>query len=272
VAVPVAAVAGAVVCVIVAVTHAHKARWSTVYAARVTESASLRAHAAVPFMNPLSEADVDGAIAALELPAGARVVETGCGAAVLLRRVLAAHPGARGVGVDPDGAALALARAVGASDRLELIEARAQDAGLAPGAFDLVVNVAASHAHGGFPAALDELAALARPDGGLILLGEGLWTREPSAAFLDALGGATADELPMGVDALVSAARAAGLQPLATALSSEADFAAYEEALATEAERYDDEDARAYAEAIRARRALPDGATTFGFALLTLRR
>ena len=38
---------------------------------------------------------------------------------------------------------------------------RAQDAGLAPGAFDLVVNVASSQAHGGFPSAPRELAAYA---------------------------------------------------------------------------------------------------------------
>ena len=244
---------------------------STIYAARVTESASLRAHAAVPFMNPLSEADVDGAIAALELPAGARVVETGCGAAALLRRVLAAHPGARGVGVDPDGAALARARAAGVG--AELIEARAQDAGLAPASFDLVINVASSHAHGGFPDALGALRALARPDGGLVLFGEGFWAREPSPAFLDALGGATADELPLGLDALLDAARAAGLAPVAPPrVASAADWAAYEDGLATEAERHPDDEARAYAARIRARRALPGGRDTMGFALLVLRR
>ncbi|WP_445149158.1 class I SAM-dependent methyltransferase [Baekduia sp. Peel2402] len=237
----------------------------------MTESASLRAHAAVPFMNPLSEADVDGAIAGLELPAGARVVETGCGAAVLLRRVLAAHPGASGVGVDPDGEALARARAAGVD--AELIEARAQDAGLREGAFDLVVNVAASHAHGGFPDALRELRALARPHGGLVLFGEGFWAREPSPAFLDALGGATADELPLGLDALLDAARAAGLAPVAPPrVASAADWAAYEDGLAAEAERYDDAEARDYAARIRARHALPYGRDTFGFALLVLQR
>ncbi|HMJ32288.1 MAG TPA: class I SAM-dependent methyltransferase [Baekduia sp.] len=239
-------------------------------------SASFRAHAAVPFMNPLSEADVDGAIAALALPPGARVLDTGCGAGQLLLRVLEAHPEATGVGVDPDADSLARARA-DAEARVpgrapELIEAPAQDAGLPPGSFDLVVNVAASHAHGGFPDALDELAALARPGGGLVLLGEGYWMREPSDAFLAALGGATADELPLGLDALIAAARAAGLEPLAVAEATEADWAAYEEGLAAEAERYEDEDARAYARRIRERRALPGGASTFGFALLTLRR
>jgi hypothetical protein len=243
----------------------------------MSEHTSLRAHAAVPFMNPFGEAAVDAAIAALAPPDGARVVETGCGAAELLLRVLEAFPAARGVGVDPDPHALARARAAAAArlpeDRApELIEARAQDAGLPAGAWDLVINVAASHAHGGFPVALGALAALARPGGGRVLLGEGFWRRPPSPAFLDALGGATADELPLGLDALLDAARAAGLEPLATAVASDADWAAYEDGLATEAERHDDGDAVAYAHRIRARRALPDGRTTLGFALLTLQR
>src|SRR6185369_8058331 len=136
----------------------------------MTESASVRAHAAVPFMNPLAEADVDAAIGALTLPDAAAVVEW--------------------------------------------VAATAEDAGLEPEAFDLVMNVAASHAHGGFPAALGALAALARPGGGLVLFGEGYWTRPPSDDFLAALGGATADELPLGLDALVEAARAEGLEVL----------------------------------------------------------
>jgi SAM-dependent methyltransferase len=237
----------------------------------MTESASVRAHAVVPFMNPMAEADVDAAIAALELPAGAAVVETGCGGGAMLLRVLAAHPQvARAVGVDPDEDALAGARR--AAPEVEWIAATAEDADLEPDAFDLVVNVAASHAHGGFPAALGALAALARPGGGLVLFGEGYWTRPPSDAFLAALGGATADELPLGLDALVEAARAEGLEVLDEHAVTEADFTAYEEGLAAEAERYDDAEAIAYARAIRERRALPGGADTLGFALLTLRR
>jgi SAM-dependent methyltransferase len=240
------------------------------------QSASLRAHAAVPFMNPLSEPAVDGAIAALALGPSARVLETGCGAAELLLRVLETHPGATGVGVDLDGDALRQARAT-ASRRLPgrepaLIEAPIAEAGLTAGSFDLVINVAASHAHGGFPDALGEIAALARPDGGVVLLGEGYWRHEPSPEFLAALGGATADELPLGLDALLDAAGTAGLEPLAVSDSTEADLADYEERLATEAERYQDAEAIAYARHIRERRALPGGTSTLGFALLTLRR
>jgi SAM-dependent methyltransferase len=229
-------------------------------------------------MNPMAEADADGAIAALTLARDAAVVvETGCGGAELLLRVLEAHAGvARGIGVDPDPDALAGARRAAAErlpDRdVQVVAARAEDAGLEAGAFDLVINVASSHAHGGFPHALAALHELARPRGGLVLLGEGYWRRPPSDAYLAALGGATADELPLGLDALVDAARAAGFAVLDAREASTADWAAYEEGLAAEAERYDDADAAAYARRIRERRALDGAATTMGFALLTLRR
>jgi trans-aconitate methyltransferase len=238
-------------------------------------SVSLAAHAGLPFMNPLSEEAIDGAIAALQLAPGARVVETGCGAAEVLLRVLERHPEATGVAVDPDGDAL-LRAAMAARARVpgrepELLAAPADDAGLPAGAFDLVINVAASHAHGGFPEALDALAALAAP-GGAVLLGEGFWTREPSPAFLEALGGATADELPLGLQALEGAARAAGLEVVARAEASEDDWAAYEEGLAANAEALGTPDGDAYARRIRERRALPGGGSTMGFALLTLRK
>jgi SAM-dependent methyltransferase len=238
-------------------------------------SASFLAHRELAFMNPMQEAATDTAIAALDLPAGARVAETGCGSAELLLRVLEAHPTATGVGVDPDADAIAAAREA-AARRVPgrapvLIAATAADAALPEGSFDLMVNVAASHAHGGFPEALGELCALVRP-GGRILLGEGYWTQEPSPEFLAALGGATADELPLGLDALLAAVRAAGLEIEAVATASDADWAAYEEGLAEAAERLEGAEAAVYARRIRERRALPAGTTTFGFALLTLRR
>ncbi|QEC50121.1 class I SAM-dependent methyltransferase [Baekduia soli] len=239
------------------------------------ESASVRAHAAVPFMSPMSETAVDAAIAALALPPRARVLETGCGAAELLLRVLEAHPGATGVGVDLDRDVLERARRA-AARRLpgrapELIAAPAGEAALPPGGHDLVINVASSHAHGGWPAALGVLAGLVRP-GGLVLLGEGFWAREPSPAVLDALGGATVGELPAGLPALVAEAGRAGLTVVATAEAGAADWAAYEEGLAAEAARHPDPEAQAYARRIRERRALPGGTDTMGFALLTLRR
>jgi SAM-dependent methyltransferase len=230
-------------------------------------SASLLAHEGLPFANPLSEEDVDASIAELDPGAGARVLETGCGTAELLRRVVERHPDATGLGVDPDAEAIVLARP---RERVKLVVATAEDADLAPASFDVVVNVASSHAHGGFPAALGALAALTRP-GGAVLYGEGFWAREPTAEFLEALGGATRDELG-DHDELLAAARAAGLEPVFERVATAASWAQYEETLAANAERRDDPESAAYARRIRGRRALPGGTTTLGFALLVLRR
>jgi cyclopropane fatty-acyl-phospholipid synthase-like methyltransferase len=237
-------------------------------------SPSVAAHEGLPFANPLADADVAAAIGALNLPDGAVVVETGCGSAEMLARVLEAYPSARGVGVDLDADWLARARA-NLDARLPgrdvtLVHASAEEAGLEPGGYDAVVNVASSHAHGGYPAALGALAALARP-GGVVLLGEGFWLREPSEEFLEALGGATRDELGT-LDELHEHAGRAGLEPELVATASEDDWARYEEGLAANAQRRGDEESLAYARRILERRALPHGTTTLGFALLVLRR
>jgi SAM-dependent methyltransferase len=221
----------------------------------------------------MAVADVEGAIAALELPDGARVLETGCGSAEVLLRVLARYPSAVGVGVDPEGDWLRRARASAserpAGGRVEFVHGAADEAGLRPRSFDAVINVAASHAHGGYPAALGALGALVRPPGA-VLIGEGFWARDPSVAFLQALGGATEDELGTRQE-LIEHARAAGLTPVFEAIASPTDWTRYEEGLATNAEDRGDEDSLAYAQHIRARRALPEGTSTLGFALLVLR-
>jgi SAM-dependent methyltransferase len=235
-------------------------------------SASVLAHEGLVFAHPLDPAAVDRMIAALELLPGARVLETGCGSAELLVRTLERHPYATGVGVDLDGDWLARAEASAQErvpGRAEFVHAAAAAANLAPGSFDVVINVASSHAHGGCRAALPALAGLARP-GGTVVFGEGFWARTPSAAFLAALGGAAEDELPTH-DGLVGAARAAGLELAAEAVASDADWDRYEDTLAANAERRGDTDSAAYARSIRERRALPGARGTLGFALLVLR-
>jgi hypothetical protein len=236
-------------------------------------SASVVAHEGLSFANPLSESDIDAAIAALAPPPGALVLATGCGSAELLIRVLERHPGARGLGVDPDPGWLARAREAVArrlpGRDVRFVEATADEAGLQAGGHDVIVNVASSHAHGGFPAAPAVLRGLVR-DGGSVLFGEGYWAQEPSAEFLKALGGATRDELGT-YDELLAAARDAGFEVAFEARATEADWSRYEEGLAERAERAGREDTAEYAREIRERRALPAGTTTLGFALLVLR-
>jgi hypothetical protein len=227
-------------------------------------SASRIAHAGLPFANPMSEAAVDAAIAAVPLPADPCIVDTGCGSGEMLVRAVMAHPGARGLGVDLDADAIAEARRH-ASDVPIRFEVR--DAATLNGEFDAVINVASSHVHGGFPAALATLHTLAP----IILYGEGFWERSPSADFLTALGGATEDELA-DLNGLRRAIRDARLEILHESLATHGDWARYEETLAGNAERHGGPDSLVYANRIRERRALPGGTDTLGFALFALRR
>jgi SAM-dependent methyltransferase len=226
-------------------------------------SASRIAHTGLPFANPMSEPAVDAAIAALPLPSEPLVLDTGCGSGEILLRTLQLRPAARGLGVDLDADAIAEARhrAKGRPARFEV-----RDAATIEGTFDAVINVASSHAHGGFPAALEALRAL----GPVALYGEGFWQRLPSEDFLAALGGATVDELS-DFDGLRTAIRDVGFDIVHVSLASEDDWARYEKTLAANAERHGAPDTLAYARRIRHRRDLPRGTDTLGFALFVLR-
>src|SRR5579875_3230026 len=77
---------------------------------REMPSASLIAHAGLPFAKPRSEAAIDAAVAMLPLGSGTTVAETGCGNGEILRRTVRVHPGTRGLGIDLDPEVIALAR------------------------------------------------------------------------------------------------------------------------------------------------------------------
>ena len=225
-------------------------------------SASAIAHAGLAFANPMSQTAVDAAVAALAAPAGGRVLDAGCGDGEVLLRALRAHPGVSGLGVDLDEDAIARAgRRAGALP----VQFRVGDAAAVTEPFDAAINIGASHALGGFPAALRTL----RDRAGVALYGEGYWRRRPSAEFLDALGGASADELS-DMPGLRAAAARAGFAVLGEWLAADEDWAHYEETLAANAERDGGAETAAYARRIRQRRALTGGTDTLGFALLIL--
>jgi SAM-dependent methyltransferase len=230
--------------------------------------ASRIAHGELRLWNPFSETALDELIGLLDLAPGARVLDVACGRAEVLRRV-AERWQIEATGYDADPALIE-------SGPPELdLQVRDSPPG---GSFELVICIASSHALGGFPDALAALHELTEP-GGQVLLGEGYWRQPPSEAYLDALGGASADELT-DHPGLMRAAEEAGLTPLYSCVASEADWDRYEWRLFLNAERWaaanaDDPGAELLLE--RARRArermtMPGGRETLGFALTLLRR
>jgi SAM-dependent methyltransferase len=230
--------------------------------------ASRISHGELRLWNPLSERALDEAIELLELAPGAGVLDVACGRAEVLRRV-AERWDVRGSGYDSDPALI--------ESGPPGLDLQVRDSPPA-GPFDVVLCIAASHALGGFPDALGALSELVRP-GGEVRLGEGYLRRPPSAEYLDALGGASADELP-DYSGLMRAAEEAGLTPLHSSVASEADWDRYEWRLILNAERWaaahpadpGAEVLRERARLARVRMTMPGGRETLGFALVLLRQ
>jgi SAM-dependent methyltransferase len=196
------------------------------------------AHAGLVFQNPLDGRRVDALLERLPPPAGGRVVELGCGKAELLIRILERHD-VSALGVDLSPFFLAEAREEAARRVphavLELREENAVQTELEAGSFDLAIAVGAGGVWKGYRDALCALADLVRP-GGYVLLGEGYWRREPSAAYLAALG-AEQDELT-DFDRLVAVAQSEDLDLVEALESTEADWERYERRWAENGERW----------------------------------
>ena len=150
------------------------------------------------------------------------------------------------------------------------------DAALAPGSFDLAVCVGSTHVFGDLATALAALHSLVRP-GGQVILGHGYWKREPDPEYLAGFA-ATREELGSHEDDL-TAFRAAGFDLLDFALSSPAEWDAYEDRYAANVERFfaehpDDPDRESFLARSRSWRALYEkwGRDTMGFALDRLRK
>jgi cyclopropane fatty-acyl-phospholipid synthase-like methyltransferase len=148
------------------------------------------AHAAMRWNTPLSPPHAAVLLERLELSGGRSVLDLGCGWGELLLRAVAASPDpdVHGVGVDthlPDlerGRAAAADR--GLEDRVTFLQGSAV-AWSQPA--DRVLCVGASHAWGGSAGAIAALPDMVAP-GGLLLLGDGFWAKEPSRAALEIFG------------------------------------------------------------------------------------
>jgi cyclopropane fatty-acyl-phospholipid synthase-like methyltransferase len=242
------------------------------------ERLSAITHGDCAFHDPLDPAVVDEVLAFAALGPGDRALDIGCGPGELLVR-LAERTGCGGLGVDLAAVQIEEARRRAAARAPQAqLQFVADDAAAVQGEFALSACVGSSHALGGLDAALARMTQLTLP-GGHVLLGDGFWAREPTDAYLEALGGATRDELP-DYAGLLSAGEHHGLRAVHVRVASDADWDRYEWTLIANGERFLAEhaeapeagDLRAWVGAARDRIMAPGGRGTIGFALVLLHR
>jgi len=220
------------------------------------------AHGDLEFMGPYDETSFERLLDGAALPAGARVLDLGCGKGALLRWLASRAP-IDGTGVD---------RHPGTSGipGVRLVAGDARSFRAEPESFDLVCSV-------GAVSDIGQLAALVRP-GGLVLLGDGYWRQTPGDAYLDALG-ATIDDM-LDWQATLSIGAPHGLSLVRALPSSVEQWDDYEATWAANGERYASQHpgAPGLAEFLdwirngRRRYTELGGRDTLGFALLLFRQ
>lgn len=233
------------------------------------------AHTDHPLSAPVSDDNAARLLARAKLAAGARILDLGCAEAAWLIEALTVYPDATATGVDISAGALARGRRAAdhrrVGDRLELKQEDARQLNAEP--HDLVLCVGSTHAFGGLVPTLDAVGAHVRT-GGLALVGDGFWTRPPSAALQQDLG----DEFP-DLPGLIDTVEEAGWTPVYGHVSTDSEWDDYEFSWVGSLTRWaldhrDDPDAP---DALAAAREHRDGwlrgyRGTLGFACLLLRQ
>lgn len=185
------------------------------------------AHADHPIASPLSEETVDRL---LRLAVGGQgsVLDLGCGDGSWLLRALRQNPSLTAVGVDLSGEGFARVREQaeqeGLSQRFQLVRADAREWS-APGLFDVVLSVGATHAFGGLAPTLAAVGEHLHP-GGRVLLGECFWEQPPTPHVLDLLGAEITDYGDLA--ATVETAASNGWIPLQGHVSTLSEWDEYE--------------------------------------------
>ena len=197
------------------------------------------------FHGPLSEARAARIVARLTGIGPRTVLDIGCGWGELMLRILAAAPGATGIGVDLDEADLARGRVNAKARDLEDRVTFARESGhrTVRGPADLVLCVGASAAvtdaqpPAHTAAALRALRRLVTP-GGRVLFGEGFWEHPPTAAELAGMWpGTAAEELP-DLAGLAEQAAEAGFRPAWIETASPSEWEEFESAYQADEEEW----------------------------------
>jgi SAM-dependent methyltransferase len=190
------------------------------------------------FHGPLSAERADRLAAELAASGPGTVVDYGCGWGELLLRVLAAAPGAHGVGIDIHGSDIARGRENagkrGLADRVAFVEGPAADHASTA---DIVINCGAYHAFGSIPEALQALRTLVHPRG-RVLFGAEVWDRAPTEQQLSAMWPGTTQETCLYLPDVVDAAVEAGFRPLRIEAATLGEWDEFESGLATDAEEW----------------------------------
>lgn len=142
-------------------------------------------------LDPISAASLDIVIQLLDLPDKARVLDIACGKAEPLIRIAERYP-IQGEGVDLSPLFLQAAKEranlrVPPHSRLTFEKADGAQYAAAPGSYDLAMCLGASWVWAGHRGTLKALSGFARP-GGLVLVGEPYWRKEPPKAYLEEYG------------------------------------------------------------------------------------
>ncbi|MDR7328018.1 MULTISPECIES: methyltransferase domain-containing protein [Catenuloplanes] len=182
-------------------------------------------YARMRWNTPLSQTHADLLLQRLDTPAGARVVDLGCGWGELLLQAVGADDtgSTTGTGVDTDDAALARGRTLAADRSLDQrVTFLKREASAWREPADRLLCVGASHAWGGTAEALTSLADLVRP-GGRLLLGDGFWERPPTTEATEIFGPGV-----MPLTELVEHARALGWRVLHMSVADQREWDDFE--------------------------------------------
>jgi SAM-dependent methyltransferase len=199
------------------------------------------AHGDRRILGPISDDRLDALVERCPLAPGDHVLEVGSGKGEFLVRLLARWPGATAEGFDRNPWFLADAREraaeAGVTGRISFVETDAPGTLIAEREAAMAVAMGASGAfEGDQGATIKALAGATRP-GGLVVFGDGLWTREPPFDALNAFGMAL-DELADGIEGFAALGLEAWLTVESVDVVSEAEWDDYEGSYAATIQRW----------------------------------